>query len=65
MENITEEELKRITALLLREGMASKKCRAYSNTLTDVDLAEKLEAAALSHEERFFRLLSIMEGAEK
>lgn len=65
METITEKELERISALLLREGLAAKKCRAYAHTLTDPDLAEKLESAAESHEERYSSLLAVLEGGEK
>lgn len=65
MENITQKELERLSALLLREGLAAKKCRAYANTLTDPDLAEKLEIAAKSHGERYSFLMSIIEGAAK
>jgi len=60
MENLTEKELERISALLMREGMACKKCRVYAHTLTDVALAEKLEEAASAHEERFKTLLSLI-----
>lgn len=61
METITEKELERISAILLKEGLAAKKCRAYSHTLTDPDLAEKLELAANAHEERYSALLAVVE----
>jgi len=62
MEHLTEKELGRISALLIREGLACKKCRAYSHTLTDPDLAEALANIADGHEERYSHLLSIIEG---
>lgn len=64
MEHITEKELERISALLLREGLACKKCRAYAHTLTDPELAEKLGDIAKAHEERFSSLFSIAKGDE-
>lgn len=60
MEHLTEKELGRISALLIREGLAYKKCRAYSHTLTDPDLAEGLSAVADGHEERYEYLLSLI-----
>ena len=46
----------------MNEGMACKKARMYSKTLTDVALAECMEKIAESHEQRFNALLSVLEG---
>lgn len=63
MERLTVDESEGISSLLLIEGLACKKCRAYSNTLTDPLLAEALKSVAEGHEERFAALYSLLEGA--
>lgn len=62
MTEFTSKDLEVISGALMNEGMACKKARMYSKTLTDVALAECMEKIAESHEQRFNALLSVLEG---
>lgn len=62
MTEITSKELGLITDALTAEGLLCKKARAYSKTVTDVDLASTLEKIADEHEQRYNALLSLIGG---
>ena len=44
------------------EGLICKKARAYSRSLTDVDLADCMSRIADEHERRYNELLAIIGG---
>ena len=52
MTEITAKELNMISDALTYEGLICKKARMYSKTLTDVDLAGRMEQIAIEHEAR-------------
>ena len=62
MTKFTSKDLEVLSGLLMGEGMACKKARMYSKTLTDAALAECMGKIADCHEQRFQSLLSILEG---
>ena len=62
MTEITSKELGLITDALTAEGLLCKKARAYSKTVTDVDLASTLQKIADEHEQRYNALLSLIGG---
>lgn len=62
MTDITSKELQLISDALTGEGLLCKKARAYSNTLTDVDLAGTLARIADEHEQRYNALLALLGG---
>lgn len=62
MAEITTKELELISDVLSSEGLICKKARAYSKTLTDVDLAEIMTQIADAHEQRYNALLSMIGG---
>lgn len=62
MTEITSKELTMISDALTFEGLICKKARMYSNTLTDVDLAECMTKIADEHEMRYKALLNIIGG---
>ncbi len=62
MTKFTSIDLEVLSGLLMGEGMACKKARMYSKTLTDAALAECMGKIADCHEQRFQSLLSILEG---
>lgn len=62
MTEITSKELQLISDALTAEGLLCKKARAYSNTLTDVDLAGALSRIADQHEQRYNALLKLIGG---
>ena len=55
MSNFSSKDLEVLSSLLASEGMACKKARMYSKTLTDQSLAE-------CHEKRFNTLLQMLTG---
>lgn len=62
MTEITSKELQLISDALTAEGLLCKKARAYSKTVTDVDLSGALERIANEHEQRFNALLGLLGG---
>lgn len=62
MAEITTKELELISDVLTYEGLICKKARAYSKTLTDVDLAQTMTQIADEHEQRYNGLLSLIGG---
>ena len=48
--------------VLTAEGLICKKARAYSKTLTDMDLAQCMTKIADEHEQRYNALLNIIGG---
>ncbi len=62
MTQITSKELTMINDALTFEGLICKKARAYSKTLTDVDLAECMKTIADEHQRLYEELLSIIGG---
>lgn len=62
MTEITSKELELISDALTAEGLICKKARAYSKTLTDVDLAGTLDRIADEHEQRYIALLGLIGG---
>ena len=62
MTEITSKELELISDALTAEGLLCKKARAYSKTLTDVDLSGALERIADEHEQRYNALLALIGG---
>ncbi len=62
MTDITLKELQLISDVLNAEGLACKKARAYSKTLTDVDLSGTLARIADEHEQRYNALLALIGG---
>ncbi len=62
MQEITSKELELISDALTTEGLICKKARAYSKTLTDIDLAECMTKIADEHEQRYNALLNIIGG---
>ena len=62
MTEITSKELQLISDALTAEGLLCKKARAYSNTLTDVDLAGAISRIADQHEQRYNALLKLIGG---
>ncbi|MCI8820178.1 MAG: spore coat protein [Clostridia bacterium] len=62
MSEITEKELTLVSDALKTEGLLCKKARAYSKTLTDVDLAAVFTKIADEHEQRYCALLSLLGG---
>ena len=59
---LTAKDLEVLSGILKAEGMACKKARIYSKTLTDISLAECMQGVADCHEQRFNALLGILEG---
>ncbi len=62
MTKFTEKDIEVLSGLLMGEGMACKKARMYSKTLTDASLAARMGKIADSHARRFGALLSVLEG---
>ena len=62
MTEITSKELELISDVLTAEGLICKKARAYSKTLTDVDLAQVMTKIADEHEQRYSSLLALIGG---
>lgn len=62
MQDITSKELELISDVLTYEGLICKKARAYSKTLTDVNLAQCVSKIADEHEQRYNALLSVIGG---
>ena len=62
MSNFSSKDLEVLSSLLASEGMACKKARMYSKTLTDTALAECMGRIADCHEQRYNTLLCILEG---
>ena len=62
MTEITSKELELISDALTYEGLICKKARAYSKTVTDVDLASTLTKIADEHEQRYNTLLNLIGG---
>ncbi len=62
MTQLTSKELTMISDALTFEGLICKKARAYSKTLTDVDLADCMTKIADEHERRYNELLAIIGG---
>ena len=62
MTEITSKELLLISDALTAEGLLCKKARAYSNTLTDVDLAVTVARIADEHEQRYNAILKLIGG---
>lgn len=62
MQDITSKELELISDALTAEELICKKARAYSKTLTDVDLAQCMSLIADEHEQRYNALLNIIGG---
>ena len=62
MTEITSKELELISDALTAEGLLCKKARAYSKTLTDVDLASAFTKIADEHEQRYNALLNLIGG---
>lgn len=62
MTDITSKELLLISDVLNAEGLLCKKARAYSRTLTDVDLSGTISRIADEHEQRYNALLTLIGG---
>ena len=62
MSNFSSKDLEVLSSLLASEGMACKKAKMYSKTLTDPDLAECMGRIAECHRQRFEQLLCVLEG---
>lgn len=62
MTDLTSKELELISDALTAEGIICKKARAYSKTLTDMDLAKCIGNIAADHEARYNVLLSMIGG---
>ena len=62
MQEITSKELELIADALKSEGLLCKKARAYSKTLTDMDLSECMTKIADEHEMRYNALLNMIGG---
>ena len=62
MTQITAKELELISDALTAEGLLCKKARAYSKTLTDVDLSAVMTKIADEHEQRYNALLNLIGG---
>lgn len=62
MTQLTSKELTMISDALTFEGLICKKARAYSNTLTDPDLAECMKMIADEHKCRYEKLLEMIGG---
>ncbi len=64
MQNLTAKDLDVLSHVLTGEQMACKKARIYANTLTDVALAQEMEAIAAQHEQRFTALYTLLGGKQ-
>lgn len=64
MTELTAKELQLISDALTAEGLMCRKARAYSKTVTDVDLSSTLTKIADEHEARYNTLFSLI-GGEK
>ena len=62
MQDLTSKELEFISDALTAEGLICKKARAYSKSLTDVDLAQCMSLIADEHEQRYNALLNVIGG---
>ncbi|MBO5328189.1 MAG: spore coat protein [Clostridia bacterium] len=62
MSELTSKELQLLNDVLTLEGLICKKARAYSKTLTDVDLADSMKKVADAHEQRYNALLGVIGG---
>ena len=62
MQQITAKELQLITDALTAEGLICKKARAYSKTLTDIELSQFMASIADEHEQRYNALLNVIGG---
>ena len=65
MSNFSSKDLEVLSSLLASEGMACKKARMYSKTLTDQSLAECMCGIAECHEKRFNTLLQMLTGVKR
>ncbi len=59
-EEFTSGGLSALSDVLEAECMACKKARLYANTLTDMQLAERMQGLADTHAARFNALLSLL-----
>ncbi len=57
--------LQALSALLTAEGLAAKKARLYSKTLTDVSLAARMQEISARHADRYAQLLALLGGKER
>lgn len=57
-EYFTAGGLNALSDVLEAESMACKKARLYANTLTDMQLSERMQGLAVNHAARFNALLS-------
>ena len=57
---LTEKEVNMISDLLTFESTVCKKARLYSKTITDGEIAAKMEQVANNHQKRFNSLLNII-----
>ncbi|MBD5583478.1 MAG: spore coat protein [Clostridia bacterium] len=62
MQELTAKELELISDALTAEGLICKKARAYSKTLTDVELSGCMAKIADEHEQRYNALLKLIGG---
>ncbi len=62
MQEVTSKELELISDALTAEALICKKTRAYSKTLTDVELANCMSKIADEHEQRYNALLGLIGG---
>ena len=62
MTELTSKELELISDCLTAEALVCKKARAYSKTLTDVELSAAVERIADEHEQRYNVLLGLIGG---
>lgn len=62
MSSFSSKDLEVLSSLIDSEGMACKKARMYSKTLTDQTLAECMCGIAECHEKRFNALLQVLSG---
>ena len=60
MNMLTTRETEIISALLLAEEIACKKAGAYSRTLFDGELTEKIKELESSHRQRFIKLKNML-----
>ena len=59
-EEVTSGGLSALSDVLEAECMACKKARLYANTLTDMQLSERMQGLAVNHAARFNALLSLL-----
>ena len=64
MTNLTAKDLDVLSHILTGEEMACKKAKIYSNTLTDMALAQEMNESACAHAERFTALCALLGGKQ-